>query len=99
MNWPWNRPEPTNNDLLERITRLERRQELLEDYTDQKLDMMRSYSARVEKRSRDAARSPRTQSEDPGNGMATPESNPRVARLLARRAARVGARRPSDLGG
>jgi hypothetical protein len=43
-----------NDDLITRMLNLERRQELLEDYTDQKLDSMKSYSARVLKRERDA---------------------------------------------
>lgn len=82
--------EPLHLRMLE----LERRQELLEDYTDQKLDSMKSYSGRVLKRERDeAARAPRTNERQEVNGVASPEStNPRVARLLARRARRMGAR-------
>jgi hypothetical protein len=73
------------------MTQLERRQELLEDYTDQKLDSMKAYSARVLKRERDAAGSLRTHDREEVNGAATPQSeNPRVARILARRAGRSG---------
>jgi len=76
----------TSDSLLDRMTELERRQELLEDYTDQKLDSMRVYSLRVGKRERDLARAPRTHDRQEANGVATPEAqDPRVARLLARR--------------
>jgi len=68
--------------LLTRMTELERRQELLEDYTEQKLDSMRAYSARVGKRRRDAAE--RVATDVPS------EVDPRVASILRRRARRNG---------
>ena|SRR5882672_5810685 len=82
--------------LLERMLSLERRQELLEDYTDQKLDSMKSYSLRVGKRERDeAARGPRKREPEEVNGVAsTGYQSPRVAALVARRARRVGSRQP-----
>jgi len=78
-----------DDDLLTRMRSLEHRQELLEDYTDQKLDSMKAYSARVNKRDRDAVG--RSQPNDLGgvNGLvAAPTGNPRVDRILARRARR-----------
>jgi len=76
-----------------RMRELERRQELLEDYTDQKLDSMKAYSARVLKRERDADRSPRTNDREVNNGVAPTESlSARAAALVARRARRVGSR-------
>lgn len=74
-----------NDDLLTRMTQLERRQELLEDYTDQKLDSMKAYSARVNKRERDAVGRSETNDQGAVNGMVPASSNPRVARILARR--------------
>jgi len=73
-----------NDDLLTRMLSLERRQELLEDYTDQKLDSMKSYSARVLKRERDARTNDQGQEEIPAL------VNPRAARLAAKRALRGG---------
>ena len=82
-----------NEPLHLRMLELERRQELLEDYTDQKLDSMKSYSARVLKRERDAAPSPRISDREVVNGVATPTNlSPRAAALVARRAARMGSR-------
>lgn len=68
--------------LVTRMVELERRQELLEDYTEQKLDSMRAYSARVGKRRRDAAE--REESDAPT------QVDPRVDRILRRRARRNG---------
>jgi len=80
--------------ILTRMLELERRQELLEDYTDQKLDSMRQYSARVNKRDRDQAERvarPRTHDREVVNGVAAPQpEGSRLARLLARRARRSG---------
>ena len=85
----------TGESLLTRMTELERRQELLEDYTDQKLDSMRVYSARVGKRERDRVGSPRTNDREGGNGaVPLASTSPRVAALLARRARRLGVRDP-----
>lgn len=80
-----------NDSLLDRMTALERRQELLEDYTDQKLDSMKVYHARVGKRERDEKR--RGSSEGQENGVvdestAMGRESPRVALIRARRARR-----------
>jgi len=88
---PFRKLPDTSIDM--RIRELERRQELLEDYTDQKLDSMKAYSARVLKRERDAERSPRTNDREVVNGVGSPPNlSPRVAALVARRAARLGSR-------
>lgn len=76
-----------SDSLLERMLSLERRQELLEDYTDQKLDSMKAYSGRVLKRERDeAARSTRTNDRQEVNSGAPPDT--KLDRLLARRSRR-----------
>lgn len=91
MNWPWTKPQPTLDDLILRMRALEQRQEMLEDYTDQKLDSMKAYSARLGKRERDAARGPRSDENGEGNGNGPAQGqNPLVARALARRARRSG---------
>ena len=87
--------EPLHLRMLE----LERRQELLEDYTDQKLDSMKSYSARVLKRERDAAPSPRINDREVPHGVEPPSGlSARAAALVARRASRLGSRRGVDGG-
>lgn len=93
----------TAYNLVERMVELERRQELLEDFTDQKLDSMKRYSARVGKRDRDElARGSRTHELEAANAggpnVSTGNVSPRVARLMARRARR-GLSRGPDLAG
>lgn len=91
---PFRRLPDTSIEL--RMRELERRQELLEDYTDQKLDSMKAYSSRILKRERDeATRGPRKPDLQEVNGVASPGiESPRVAALVARRARRLARRRP-----
>jgi hypothetical protein len=69
-----------SDNIPTRMTELERRQTLHEEYVGGMLDSMRTYAARVVKRKERA-----TREEDNG---APPESNPAVARLLRRRGGR-----------
>lgn len=78
-----------SDSLLNRMSELENRQDLLEEHTAARLDSMKAYSARVVKRERDARRTGAPQSDDlpSGNGRVSPA----VMKLLERRQRRHGA--------
>lgn len=69
-----------SDSLLNRMSELENRQDLLEEHTAARLDSMKAYSARVVKRERDAARL----DQGPANGSVPPA----VQKLLERRSRR-----------
>lgn len=69
-----------SDSLLNRMSELENRQDLLEEHTAARLDSMKAYSARVVKRERDAARLDQA----PSNGSVSPA----VQKLLERRSRR-----------
>jgi hypothetical protein len=74
-----------SDSVLNRMTELEQRQSLLEEYTEQRLDSMKVFHARVVKRDRDAAA--------PANDRRQPngQTHPMLQKLLERRARRHGA--------
>lgn len=78
------------DNVLNRMTDLEDRMDLLEEHTAGRLDSMKQYAARVQKRDRDARGAARNGDQLTGLSPGTPHLSEAAQRLLARRQARHG---------